>query len=205
MRKPEAALARLLGVLARQNRAVKVAASLDGAPSADDGIVCPIAPDILALAEQTGLIAAEADKHRILPAGLAWLKRRLAGGDGYLDQHRELGLRLIAEGGERRRVLVNTQESPLAWLRQRTGKSGQPILSDAQFEAGERLRSDFHHAGLSPRVTASWDGIAATARLRRVMPGNASTLRGSVGAEQQRFRRALEAVGPELTGILLDV
>lgn len=205
-RNPEAALARLLGVLARQSGAVRMVPSAGAMPSeVEGGVVCPVSPGVLALAEQAGLVAAEAGRHRILPAGIAWLKRRLSGGDGFLDQHRELGLREIGECGERRRLLVNIRESPLAWLRQRVDKSGRPILSDAQFEAGERLRSDFHQAGLSPRVTASWDGLAATARSRRGMPSAAAGLRDSVAAAQQRVHRALEAVGPELAGVLLDV
>jgi hypothetical protein len=205
--KPEVVLARFLGQLARQKAATRIfftdrdaatGAGAQGALSAPSGVV--------AIAEQTGLIeAVPGEGHRILPAGLAWLKRRLSGGEGYLDQHREMGEREIMIGGERQRVAVNEQESPLAWLRHRTGKSGEPILSDAQFEAGERLRSDFFRGGLSPRVTAAWDGLASSSRTHRGAPGDAVHLRDSVVQARQRFRQALETVGPELAGILLDV
>jgi hypothetical protein len=203
----EASLARLLAVLARRNAAIRIATTpIDEHDSkALAGLILQVPAEVLARAEQSGLVGAEDGLHRILPAGVAWLRRRLSGGDGYADQHRELGLREIKSGGERNRLVVNDQESPLAWLRRRAGKSGQPILSDAQFEAGERLRGDFWHAGMTPRVTASWNGGAATARSRRGAPGDAASLRDSVAGAQQRVRRALEAVGPELAGILIDV
>lgn len=204
-RKPEAALARLLGQLARQKAAIEIAATKRG-PVAAGKAELSAPREIIAIAEQTGLIAAvPGEGHRILPAGLAWLRRRLSGGESYLDQHRLMGEREVVAGGERQSVAVNELESPLAWLRQRTDKSGRPILSDAQFEAGERLSGDFFRGGLSPRVTAAWDGIASSSRSHRGAPGDAVHLRDSVVLARQRFRQALEAVGPELAGILLDV
>ncbi|MEZ5926838.1 MAG: DUF6456 domain-containing protein [Hyphomicrobiaceae bacterium] len=204
---PVAALARLLSVLARQGGAIRIVPASDGDPSSPvlEGLAVNISPVVVAMAEQTGLIECVDGKHRILPPGLAWLKRRLSGGDGYAEQHQALVQREIGIGAMRSRVLVNEQESPLAWLRRRADKSGKPILSDAQFEAGERLRSDFWHAGMSPRVTASWNGLASTGRSRRSAPDEASRLRDSVAGAQQRVRRALEEVGPELAGILVDV
>jgi hypothetical protein len=200
-KRPDAALARLLSVLARQSGALEIAAEPEGSAVTAGAV----SAEVLAIAARSGLIATEAGKHRILPAGLAWLKRRLAGGDGFQEQHRACGVREIDVGGLRRRVLVNELESPLSWLRQRKDKDGRPILSDAQFGAGERLRSDFHHAGLAPRVTSTWDGLAATGRTRRAGPGDAQSLRDSVLGARQRLRRALDAVGPELAGVLVDV
>ncbi len=204
-RKPEAALARLLGQLAKQKAAVEIVVNpADSGPSGENGI-CRAPREIIAVAEQSGLIAAAGGGHRILPAGLAWLKRRLAGGDGYLAQHRDPVERVVIVEGERRAVTVNDQESPLAWLRKRTDKSGQPILTDAQYTAGERLRADFTRGGLSPRVTAAWDGLASSGHDRRGAPGDAVHLRDSVVAARQRVSEALDAAGPELAGILLDV
>lgn len=205
-RKPEAALVHLLGQLAKQRAAVVIVASAtDSKPAGRSEGTCHAPREIIAIAEQSGLIAATAGGHRILPAGLAWLKRRLAGGDGYLDQHRETVERAILVDGVRQTVAVNEQESPLAWLRKRTDKAGQPILTDAQFTAGERLRADFTRGGLSPRVTAAWDGLASSGHDRRGAPGDAVHLRDSVVAARQRVSEALEAAGPELAGILLDV
>ena len=51
----------------------------------------------------------------------------------------------------RRVVNMNMAESPLAWLMARG------MVSERQFEAGERLRGDGTIAGLGPRVTMRWD------------------------------------------------
>src|SRR4051812_19814227 len=50
-----------------------------------------------------------------------------------------------------RSVTVNVAESPLGWLFSRG------LLSRRQFDAGERLRSDWERAQLAPRVTMSWN------------------------------------------------
>ncbi len=63
--------------------------------------------------------------------------------------------RLLAERmlirGSKRLFTINLGESPLAWLKSRS------LVSDRQFEAGEKLRHDFELAGLSPQVTMRWD------------------------------------------------
>lgn len=200
-RRPEAALARLLSVLARQSGAVVLGEG--GIDMRRHGGT--VAPDIIAIAERTGLIATEAAGLRLLPAGAAWLRRRLSGGEGFQEQHQIRGVRRIKIDGVQHELNVNHLESPLAWLRQRKDVEGNAIISEAQFEAGERLRADFEHGGLSPRVTASWDGLAATERARRGAPGDSTSIRDNVTVARLRFRRAVDAVGPELAGILMDV
>jgi hypothetical protein len=97
------------------------------------------------------------------------------------------------------------RESALQWLRRRKDKDGRPLLTEPQFQAGERLAADFWHAGLQPRVTANWSAAARSERTRRSTPGAGVEMRDAVVAARQRVARALEAVGPELAGILLDV
>ncbi len=138
-------------------------------------------------------------------AGAAWLRRKLASGDPFREQHQQRAMETAEIEGVRRPALVDETESPLGWLRRRKDKAGRPMIDAAQFEAGERLRRDFFHAGLSPRVTASWDGIPADRASRRAGPGASANLREQTVAAQQRVRRALEAVGPDLASILLDV
>ena len=65
---------------------------------------------------------------------------------------------------------INDAESPLAWLRSRLDRHGQPMISAEQFEAGERLRADLWRARMTPRVTASWSGIAQSRSERRGAP-----------------------------------
>lgn len=99
----------------------------------------------------------------------------------------------------------NSRESPLAWLRQRRDKAGQPLISAIEFEAGERLRADFEKGQMTPRVTASWDAGAAPSKQARGAPGAGMEMADIVVAARQRVELALKAVGPELSGMLLDV
>ncbi|HXF53877.1 MAG TPA: DUF6456 domain-containing protein [Hyphomicrobiaceae bacterium] len=110
----------------------------------------------------------------------------------------------FASGAVRSRPNINRDESPLAWLRRRTDKRGRPLISAAEYDAGERLRTDFWLAHMTPRVTASWSRTAPAARRRRGPPANCDVL-DHVVAARQRVRRALAAVGPELAGVLIDV
>ena len=103
------------------------------------------------------------------------------------------------------RPQFNPEESPLAWLRSRRDKDGEPLISEPQFMAGERLRSDFHLAHLEPRVTAGWSGLGTGAGTKRAAPGAGIELQDHVVAAQTRIHHALRAVGPELSGILIDV
>ena len=104
-----------------------------------------------------------------------------------------------------RRPEVDPNESPLAWLRQRRDKDGRPLISQIEFDAGERLRADFHTAGLSPRVTASWDLTTPASRQPRGAPGEALSVSEAIVAARQRIDRAMRAVGPSLSGVLIDV
>jgi hypothetical protein len=100
---------------------------------------------------------------------------------------------------------INLAESPISWLARRRGKDGQPMISEEELCAGERLRADFWFAQMTPRVTANWEATASTASGRRGAPGTGSDVQDNVIAAAERVRRALAAVGPELAGVLIDV
>jgi DNA-directed RNA polymerase specialized sigma24 family protein len=102
-------------------------------------------------------------------------------------------------------ALTGLRETPLVWLRRRKDRGGQPLISEAQFAAGERLAGDFWHAQMMPRVTADWSGVAANRRMRRSAPGAGVELSGHMLAARERIHRALAEVGPELAGVLIDV
>ena len=74
------------------------------------------------------------------------------------------------------------------------------MISDDQYAAGERLRADYWFAHLSPRVTSNWSALAPAERTRR----DAAALRDEVLAAE-RVMRALMAVGPEVSGVLVDI
>jgi hypothetical protein len=99
-------------------------------------------------------------------------------------------------------VWIDEAESPLGWLARRKGRDGQPLIEAVQFQAGERLRTDFTRANLTPNVTSSWD--PSRAQGRRGQSGG-GTFSDAVVAAREQVNRALEAVGPEFADVLLDV
>lgn len=92
-------------------------------------------------------------------------------------------------------------ESPLARLATRRGKAQAAYLDAFEARAGERLRADFTRAGLTPRVSQSWDWAPRAAGRA---PGGGDLSDNAMDAKR-RLNAALEAVGPELSGLLLDV
>lgn len=94
-----------------------------------------------------------------------------------------------------RSVTINLAESPLTWLHARGH------LSERQFEAGERLRSDWERAQLSPSVTMRWDPVRIS--------GSGGD-RGLTSGERQiaakaRFEAVMAVVGNGLGDILWRV
>jgi hypothetical protein len=102
-----------------------------------------------------------------------------------------------AEGGKaklpRRTVTVNLAESPLAWLHT------YGHLTDRQFLAGEKLRSDFENGGLAPRVTMSWEHMPI-ARGKRSAPSPSNPTDRMLSAKQ-RFEGGVAALGRDLSDI----
>jgi hypothetical protein len=77
------------------------------------------------------------------------------------------------------------------------------MIESHQLQAGERLRVDFTRAHLMPRTTSNWSNPVPMDRrsgsFRTAFPSE------TVIAARQRVQHALEAVGPEFAGLLLDV
>ena len=110
-----------------------------------------------------------------------------------------------APGDACRALCPGERESPLLWLRSRKDRNGRPLIDAAQFEAGERLRADYSFAQCGPRITASWSCLAPPNRGRRGAPANGADLRDAVLDAKERVRGALMAVGPEISGVLVDI
>jgi hypothetical protein len=145
----------------------------------------------------------------ITSAGRAFMARRgLARGgadiDPYLGQHLALDRRDIEGPNGRIRATVDDAESPLAWLARRKGRDGRPMIEADQLLAGERLRLEFTQAQLMPRITANW-GAAVSQGARAAEGGRAANVTDVIVTARQRFRRALDAAGPEFSGLLIDV
>jgi hypothetical protein len=97
------------------------------------------------------------------------------------------------------------KESPLAWLARRKDKDGRPMLSDEEFDAGEKLRADFWFAQMTPRVTANWSLLLSAGGGAKCAPDLGPDVKDSIIAARERVRRALSSVGPDLAGVLIDV
>lgn len=152
----------------------------------DDEIRDLVARDLAAWDDANGLEPTD--------AGRAWVRRWQHPEDPFRYQH-----------GDVRRPdpaapAVDLAESPLLWLHRRRGADGNPLISEAQFAAGERLRADFTFGNMTPRVTLNWTAAVQGSR----NPYGAAPGEKALGA-RQRVRRALDRVGPELSGILIDV
>jgi Domain of unknown function (DUF6456) len=158
-----------------------------------------LAADLVQLTGENGV--------QLTDAGKAYLRRRTArrsGGDidPFLAQHMQAVTAVAQRAEGRVTVKLNEAESPLGWLARRKGRDGAPMISPEQLLAGERLRAEFTRGHLTPRITSNWSAASAPADRGSFRPGNLSD---TVIAARQRVHHALEAVGPEFSGLLLDV
>ena len=136
--------------------------------------------------------------------------RRLARGeapkpeiDAFRGRHLALARRQITTELGRGTVTVDEAESPLVWHARRRGRGGRALIEPQQLQAGERLRADFTCANLMPRTTSNWASPIST--VRRGAEEGAAVATEVVVAARQRVHRALDAVGSEFSGMLLDV
>ena len=122
--------------------------------------------------------------------------------DSFRGRHLALARESIATDLGRASVVVDEAESPLMWLARRRGRDGRALIEPHQLLAGERLRADFTRAHLMPRTTSNWESPIASGRRGG---GNNSNTTDMMIASRQRVHLALDAVGPEFAGLLVDV
>jgi hypothetical protein len=97
--------------------------------------------------------------------------------------------------------------SPLTLYARKRDSDGTPILTSAQKEAGERLASDFHRAHLMPKVTMHWSALSiaqSPSKMSKAV-GAATEITDAAAAARQRVHRALDEVGSDMAGIVVDV
>jgi hypothetical protein len=136
---------------------------------------------------------------RVTAAGQAHAARHgaPAGVDPFLAQHKPLAR---GQAGDAQ-VLVDEAESPLAWLARRKGRDGLPFVDAACLEAGERLRRDLTIGAMLPCTTANWSAAVASGSRSH----GPTDFTDAMIAARQRARAALGAVGPDLSGLLIDI
>lgn len=111
----------------------------------------------------------------------------------------------VAVEAEPSLAIVNLAESPLAQLARRKNKDGKPFLTHAEVGAGERLRTDYTRGQIMPRLGANWVAAVSAGRRSSGGPGGAVELTEAALAARQRVDKAIAAVGPELSGVLIDI
>lgn len=137
------------------------------------------------------------------PQASAFLRRALLSRETeFQDQHREIAETVDAATGIRYRI--NRTESPLRAMARLKEKSGTAFLSPEALTAGERLHADFTRAGLQPKLTMVYEPrLSATPK--GAARNAAADLSDTALAARERVAQAMEAIGPELCGVALDV
>lgn len=135
-------------------------------------------------------------------AGRAHLRRGTAPepGASFFHQHRDTTTATVETDTGPSRVRVDVDESPLEWLHRRKGRNGEPLIDEASYQAGERLRTDIMLAGLLPGVTARWDAMPKSGG--SVSPADATD---RMIAARQRIRNAFHAIGADFSDLLMDL
>ena len=164
-----------------------------------------VAPTLAMELRTRGLIEQRDGVWTISDAGRAFLQRADNGELGFFAQHMKLECVEFSSGEERQRALRNAAESPLAWLRSRKGQHGEPLVGDAQFEAGERLRRDFTRAQLMPRLGMHWEPFTTRDGQRSGHADGQAEMAAHVLDARMRINRALSAVGCDFANVLIDV
>lgn len=124
-----------------------------------------------------------------------------ASGNGSLSSKRGGRIHTAGEGVP----VISVSESPLAWLYRRRDKSGASLISESQFQAGERLRRDYETAQLMPRLTVNWERAASGETRGSAGAHSALDISDRAQAARERVSGALSAVGAELARVLVDV
>ena len=144
----------------------------------------------------------------ITAAGHAWIARhdatlRAEHLDPFIAQHISVSTRNIAAPERRRSVIIDDTESPLGWLARRKGRDGLPCWHPISWPRANGCAPEFTRAQMMPRVTANWQ--AAVSHGARAENSGRDNISETIISARQRVRLALDAVGPEFSGLLVDV
>jgi hypothetical protein len=133
-----------------------------------------------------------------------FLRRFLAAREeAFLDQHRVVEIVELRVGEDVEYIRFNASSSPLSALSRLKDSGGKPWFPGDALGAGERLARDFQYANLQPRITPSYEPRIGSRS--GGAPGAGVEMKDSVVAARLRNARAVDAMGPELSGVALDI
>lgn len=164
---------------------------------------CAAPLSLLCALEERGFVKRTDEEVRLTAPGAAAINGRIAQRDEFAAQHRETRTGEFEISGEFQTASVNLVESPLSKLARRKDRNGRHFLGEAEFQAGERLRADFTRGSMSPKLGVNWQAAASSTNAGD--PGGMAEFAVAVLAARKRVENAASAVGPELSGLLLDV
>lgn len=167
----------------------------------DKGVVAASRRTIEGLAHR-GLIEIEAGSVSITPRAIVQLSAKTGSGEGGGGARHDVELAEVHMDGAPVMVAVNVAESPLGLLARRRGKDGRPFLDPAEWRAGERFRADYTRGQIMPRLGANWEASVSSGR--RGINGIADLTDAALAA-RLRVDKAIDAIGPELSGVLVDI
>ncbi|MDE1159352.1 MAG: DUF6456 domain-containing protein [Neorhizobium sp.] len=154
-----------------------------------------------------GLVEIDGDMIRATNNARTFLRRALSDVDeAFLAQHGEIATGSADIDGQRQPVRRNLDDSPLSSVARLKDRDGRRYLPQEAIDAGERLASDFTRGQLQPRITASWQPrLSARSRGATGIPSGQGDMAESAIEARRRFGEAVEALGPELSGVAVDV
>jgi len=167
-----------------------------------NGATISIEAFLLDLLLSQGLATKTGGRLELTPLGSSAAKEEPAA-TRFRDQHMDLDHVTFHTDEGYVSLLVNRAESPLAQLARRKDRNGKPFLTEREFLAGERLRSDYTRGQMMPRLSANWEAPVSSGS--RGGGDRFGDLTDSALAARIRVDSALEAIGPELAGPLIDV
>jgi hypothetical protein len=162
--------------------------------------------EVVRRAVSQGLVRSDGGLLSASDEAAVFLKRALVSdpeGEPFQAQHREMEDAIVVEDRKPRAVRRNMAESPLSALSRLKDRNGQAFLPENALDAGERLAADFERGQLQPRITSSWEPRLAV-RTKGEAGGQADLGDAALSA-RLRVNRAVDAMGPELAGVAMDI
>ena len=171
--------------------------------ASDRGAIA-VARENLNDALRAGLLGVRGNEIVLTSAGRMALKRAEAPDDPFRAQHQERDIAHVETPNGREVVAIDHAESPLALLWRRKARDGSQYLTTHEFNAGERLRADYSRGQIMPRSGVNWGAAGGGGRRAGDACGIADLTDAALAA-RLCVEKAIEAVGPELSGVLIDV